>query len=151
MITIRHLDTALTTHVQTLKEVLILLGARQVGKTTILHRLFPDAQYATADNEHVRNILDRYDITAYRELVSSRARVIILDEIHLLKNPGRAVKILYDQMPHVRFIVTGSSSFWIKNRATESLAGRKVDYHMFPLTMSEYLIQTGSTNDLFYS
>lgn len=150
MITIRHLDNTLTAHVGTLKEVLILLGARQVGKTTILGRLFPDAQYATADNEHVRSILDRYDITAYRELVASRAHTILLDEIHLLRDPGRAVKILYDQMPHVRLIVTGSSSFWIKNRATESLAGRKIDYHMFPLTISEYLAQTGSTQELFY-
>ena len=150
MTTIRHLDDTITTHIQSLKEVLILLGARQVGKTTLLQRLFPHAQYATVDNEHVRHILDRYDITAYRELVPQGTTLLILDEVHLLKDPGRAVKIFYDQMPSVRLIVTGSSAFWIKNRATESLAGRKIDYHLFPLTMSEYLVQTGSAGDLFY-
>lgn len=150
MTSIRHLDYTLITHVQTLKEVLILLGARQVGKTTILHRLFPKAQYATVDNEHVRNILDRYDITAYRQLVPADTQLLILDELHLLKDPGRAAKIIYDQMPNVRLIATGSSSLWIKNRTTESLAGRKVDYHLFPLSMSEYLTQTGITRDLFY-
>ena len=150
MTTIRHLDNSITAHVQNLKEALVLLGARQVGKTTILQRLFPHAQYATVDNEHVRTILDRYDITAYRELVPQGTTLLILDEVHLLKDPGRAVKILYDQMPGIRLIVTGSSAFWIKNRATESLAGRKIDYHLFPLTMSEYLVQTGSVEELFY-
>lgn len=150
MNTIRHLDTVLVTHIQTLKEVLILLGARQVGKTTILHRLFPDAGYISVDNEHVRSILDRYDITAYHELIPPQTTLLIMDEIHLLKDPGRAVKILYDQLPKIKLIVTGSSSLWIKNRATESLAGRKIDYHLFPLSISEYLIQTGIGNDLFY-
>ncbi len=150
MTTIRHLDAALTTHVHTLKEVLILLGARQVGKTTMLTRLFPQAQYATVDNEHVRSILDRYDITAYRELIPRNTTMLILDEVHLLSDPGRAVKILYDQMPTVHLIVTGSSAFFIKNRATESLAGRKIEYHLFPLSISEYLVQTGSAPELFY-
>ncbi|MDP1722091.1 MAG: ATP-binding protein [Candidatus Gottesmanbacteria bacterium] len=150
MITIRHLDAAITTHVRTFKEVLILLGARQVGKTTMLTRLFPQAQYATVDNEHVRSILDRYDISAYRELVPRGTTMLILDEVHLLKDPGRAVKILYDQLPEIRLIVTGSSAFWIKNRTTESLAGRKIEYHLFPLTMSEYLVQTGSAQQLYY-
>ena len=150
MNTIRHLDKTFITHVRTLKEVLILLGARQVGKTTMLRRLFPHAQYVTVDNEHVRSILDRYDITAYRELVTRGTTLLILDEVHLLKDPGRAVKILYDQMPDFRLIVTGSSAFWIKNRATESLAGRKIDYHLFPLSMSEYLVQTGSMHELYY-
>lgn len=150
MTTIRHLDAAIATHVRTFKEVLILLGARQVGKTTMLTRLFPQAQYATVDNEQIRSILDRYDISAYRELVPRDTTMLILDEIHLLGDPGRAVKILYDQMPNIQLIVTGSSAFFIKNRTTESLAGRKIEYHLFPLTMSEYLVQTGSTKQLFY-
>lgn len=150
MRTIRHLDQALLDHAKTLKEVIVLLGARQVGKTTILQRLFPGAHYVMVDNEHVRSILDRYDITAYRQLVPAGAKILVLDELHLLKDPGRAAKIIYDQMPQIRLIVTGSSSFWIKNRATESLAGRKVDYSLFALTMSEYLTQTGITDDLFY-
>lgn len=150
MTTIRHLDSAIATHVRTFKEVLILLGARQVGKTTMLQRLFPKAQYATVDNEHVRNILDRYDITAYRELIPRDTTMLILDEVHLLKDPGRAVKILYDQLPDVRLVVTGSSAFFIKNRTTESLAGRKIEYHLTPLTMSEYLVQTGTAKELCY-
>lgn len=150
MITIRHLDETLTTHVRSFREVLILLGARQVGKTTMLRRLFPEAHYATADNEHVRMILDRYDITAYHELIPRDTTIFILDEVHLLKDPGRAVKILYDHLPDIRLIVTGSSAFFIKNRTTDSLAGRKIEYHLTPLTMSEYLVQTGIVKELCY-
>lgn len=150
MTTSRHLDSQLLLHTQRYKEVCIVFGARQVGKTTMLRRLFPLAEYLTVDNEHVRSILDRYDITAYRELVPSRAAMLILDEVHLLRDPGRAVKILYDQLPGLKLFVTGSSSFWIKNRTSESLAGRKIDYHMFPLSVSEYLVQKRATSELWY-
>jgi predicted AAA+ superfamily ATPase len=146
----RHLDHSLVTHLNSLKEAVILLGARQVGKTTILQRLFPAAHYLSVDNEQTRMVLDRYDISAYRQLVPAKTGILIIDEIHLLKDPGRAAKIFYDQMPQTKLLLTGSSSFAIKNRATESLAGRKIDYHLFPLTMSEYLTQTGTTTDLFY-
>lgn len=147
---IRHLDQRLLTHAVRLKEAMILLGARQVGKTTILKRLFPAAHYLSVDNEQTRATLERYDISAYRELLPQTASSVIIDEIHLLKDPGRAAKILYDQMPKVRLFLTGSSSLSIKNRTTESLAGRKIDYHLFPLTIAEYLAQAGTVRDLFY-
>lgn len=147
---IRHLDVKLNEHEKKFKEVLVLLGARQVGKTTILQKLFPQAQYLTVDNQTTKSILDRYDISAYRQLLLPSTKVLIVDEIHLLKDPGRAAKIFYDQIPEVKVIITGSSAFSIKNRATESLAGRKVDYHLFPLTISEYLTQTKIKEDLFF-
>lgn len=146
----RHLDWQLVNHVDKIKETLVLLGSRQVGKTTILTKLFPHAHYLTVDNEQVRSILDRYDISAYQALVPEKTNILVIDELHLLTNPGRAAKILYDQMPGIHLVVTGSSAFTIKNRATESLAGRKVDYHLYPLTISEYLVQTGIEKKLFY-
>ncbi len=138
---IRHLDSILKKHIQTFREAIILLGARQVGKTTILKRLFPKAQYITADNESVRLILARHDISSYRQLIHTNSEIVILDEIHQLPDPGRTAKIIFDQIPHLKIILTGSSALNIKNKATESLAGRKIDYHLFPLTLSEYLIQ----------
>lgn len=65
---------------------------------------------------------------------------LIIDEIHLMSDPGRAAKIIFDQLP-VKLIITGSSSFHIKNKTSESLAGRKIDYFLYPLTFSEYLFQ----------
>lgn len=139
----RHLDAQILDHFKRYKQVLILLGSRQVGKTTLVKRLFPNATYLLVDNEPVRKILDSYDIEAYKLLIPLTANELIIDEVHLLKDPGKAVKIIYDQMPGLKIIITGSSSFHIKNKTGESLAGRKIDYLIYPLTFSEYLMQKG--------
>jgi len=123
--------------------VLVLLGSRQVGKTTIVKRIFPKGDYFLVDNEPVKKILGAYDIEAYKTLINEKSKEIIIDEIHLLDNPGRAVKIIYDQLKNIKLVITGSSSFHIKNKTGESLAGRKIDYSLFPLTFSEYLNQKG--------
>lgn len=138
---IRHLDKTIITHFDTYRQALVLLGARQVGKTTLLKRLFPKAHYLLLDNEHTKQILESYDLNTYRQILGKH-QFIILDELHLLTNPGRAVKIIYDQLPSTKLIVTGSSSFHIKNKTSESMAGRKIEYHLYPLTFAEYLAQT---------
>ena len=145
---VRHLDSAVRTHFERYKEVLVVLGARQVGKTTMLKRIFADAQYLVVDNEPVKSALERYDPTVYRQLVNAETGIVVIDEIHKLSDPGRAAKIFYDQMPQFKLIITGSSAFNIKNKATESLAGRKIDYRLYPLTLSEYLVQNGLEKEL---
>lgn len=146
----RHVDKVIIEHFNQNKEILILLGARQVGKTTLLKRLFPNAHYLLVDNESVKNNLERYDVSIYKQILPTQTTKLIIDEIHLLSDPGRAAKIIYDQIPNINLIITGSSSLQIKNRATESLAGRKFDYHLYPLTLSEYLYQKGIENNFNY-
>lgn len=148
---VRHLDKTLASHFDKYKETLVLLGARQVGKTTILNRIFPDSQYLSVDTEPIRAALERYDPAVYSQLLAGSKGTVIIDEVHLLSDPGRMAKIIYDQLPEYRLIITGSSSFNIKNKTSESLAGRKIDYHLFPLTLSEYLVQTGVEDDLSLS
>lgn len=147
---IRHLDQALNDHFAKYKEVLVLLGARQVGKTTILKRIFPNAHYLIVDNEPVKNALEHYDPTVYKQLLGAGSNTIVVDEIHKLSDPGRAAKIFFDQLPEYKLIITGSSAFNIKNKASESLAGRKIDYHLYPLSLSEYLVQNGLENVLSF-
>ena len=136
----RLLDDKIRSHFQTYKQALVLLGARQVGKTTILKKIFPDALYLLLDEKSVSDILESYSSDAYKALIGSRKQ-IFLDELHLLSNPGRAVKLIYDQLPEIQIIVTGSSSFQIKNKTGESMAGRAINYSMFPLTFGEFLHQ----------
>lgn len=147
----RHLDSKISQHFEKYKQVLILLGSRQVGKTTLVKKIFPNGDYFLVDNEPIKKILEAYDIETYKTLIDSRAKEIIIDEIHLLDNPGRAVKIIYDQLKNIRIIITGSSSFHIKNKTGESLTGRKIDYNIFPLTFSEYLNQKGIENKLNFN
>lgn len=146
----RHLDLALERHFKTYKEVLVLLGARQVGKTTILKKIFPQAQYLSIDTEPIRDAFDRYDPAVYRQILKPDAAYVVIDEIHKLDDPGRAAKIFYDQIPEHKLIITGSSAFNIKNKASESLAGRKIEYHLYPLTFSEFLVQKGIVSDFSY-
>lgn len=147
---IRHLQNQLSNHFPRMKEVIILLGARQVGKTTLLKSLFPQAQYLNVDTGIVQAELAKFDITVYKQLLDPTRSPIILDEIQRIADPGRAIKIIYDQLEGQRVIATGSSSLHIKNKTSESLAGRKIDYHMYPLTLSEYLVQLGLERELSY-
>lgn len=147
---IRHLDEALSEHFHKYKEVLVLLGARQVGKTTIIKRIFPQADYLVVDNEPIKNALERYDPAVYKQLLNANSDFVVVDEIHKLSDPGRAAKIFFDQLPQYKLIITGSSAFNIKNKASESLAGRKIDYHLYPLSLSEYLVQNGIEDKLSF-
>lgn len=144
----RILDSQITSHFFEFSQVLVLLGARQVGKTTLLKKIFPDATYLLVDEEPIKAVLETYSLSSYRQIIG-RSKQIIIDEIHLLSDPGRAVKILYDQIEDIQIIATGSSSLHIKNRTGESLAGRKIDYHLYPLTFNEYLYQSKISEDLF--
>jgi len=147
----RHLDFKISQHFGEYKQVLILLGSRQVGKTTLVKKIFPNGDYFLVDNEPIKKILETYDIETYKTLINKNSKEIIIDEIHLLSNPGRAIKIIYDQLEEIRIIITGSSSFHIKNKTGESLAGRKIDYNIYPLTFSEYLTQKGIEKDLNFN
>lgn len=147
----RHLDFKMSQHFQKYKQVLILLGSRQVGKTTLVKKIFPQADYFLVDNEPIKKILESYDIETYKTLIHKNSQEIIIDEIHLIDNPGRAIKIIYDQLENIRIVITGSSSFHIKNKTGESLAGRKIDYNIYPLTFSEYLYQNNIENNLNFN
>lgn len=136
----RHLEKKLENHFNTYKQAIVLLGARQTGKTTLLKKVFPKASYLLLDNEQVKQVLESYDINTYKQILGPTKQLII-DELHLASDPGRVVKIIYDQIPEIQLIVTGSSALHIKNKSTESMAGRKIEYQLFPLTFSEYLVQ----------
>lgn len=148
MLNLRLIDEKINNHFNLRKETLILLGARQIGKTTLLKRLFPKATYLLVDNETVRKGLDRYDISFYKQMFVPSTRELVIDEIHLLKDPGRCAKIIYDQIPDMKLIITGSSALHIKNKMGESLAGRKIDYFLYPLTFTEYLYQKAIISEL---
>lgn len=139
----RFLDLKIEKHFDNYKQVLVLLGARQVGKTTILKKIFPNAQYLSLDTEPICNVFNKYDPESYKQIIKPDSEIVVIDEIHKLTDPGRAAKIFYDQIPEHKLIITGSFAFNIKNKASESLAGRKIDYYLYPLAFTEYLVQKG--------
>ncbi len=138
----RLIERQLKSHFKRYKQVLILLGARQVGKTTLLKRLFPDFSYFLFDEKPIREIFESYSFGVYRRFLKDQKK-IFLDEVHLLSDPGRAIKILYDQLPKAKIVITGSSSLQIRAKTGEGLVGRGFYYFLYPLTFEEYLYQAG--------
>lgn len=131
------------------QEIVVITGPRQVGKTTTLHWLLDNIPSKNKHYFDLENLIDRelFEATNYDSLIhefetrglSTKERLYIaLDEIQLLPNLPSVVKYLYDHY-QIKFFLTGSSSFYIKNRFSESMAGRKIIYEMFPLSFQEFL------------
>ena len=131
------------------RQVTVITGLRRVGKTTVLKQLLeaiPSKNKAyfdleRASNRHIFNSDNDKEIEQSLNAagidLSTRA-YIALDEIQLVPNITSVIKFLYDSY-NIKFIVTGSSSFYIKNHFTESLAGRKRIFEMQPLSFAEFL------------
>ncbi len=131
------------------------MGARQVGKTTLLKSLSEQLKseqrtilYLNCD---VREDLAAINTTSLTQLtkLTSGTDYLFIDEAQRLDNPGLTLKILFDALPAVKILATGSSSFDLKNKSTETLAGRYIDYTLYPLSLGEVLqVLPMSTNTL---
>lgn len=131
------------------KEITVITGMRQVGKTTVLRHLLELIKSANKVLLDLENPLHRklfeeenYDAVwnnlAQFGLTNKEKAYIFLDEIQNLPQVSSVVKYLYDHW-QVKFFLTGSSSFYLKNLFPESLAGRKIVFEMYPLTFREFL------------
>lgn len=132
------------------KETTVITGMRQVGKTTLLTYLFSKITSSNKvlldfENPLHRKIFEEknYDMVwnnlAAFGLTNKEKAYILLDEIQNLPQISNVIKYLYDHYD-VKFIVTGSSSYYLKNLFPESQAGRKLVFEIFPLTFNEFLI-----------
>lgn len=131
------------------KQVTVITGMRRTGKTTLVKQLMEISviqQKLFFDLERMdhRELFSHknYDITI-KELEKegvdfSKKVMICIDEIQLLPNIPSVIKYLYDHYD-IKFIVTGSSSYYIKNKFQESMAGRKKIFEIYPLDFGEYL------------
>ena len=122
-------------------KIIVIYGARQVGKTTLLKVL--QKQYSNkrslfinCDEEDSRNSL--YNVTStYLKNLFKGYDIIFIDEAQRVKNIGLTLKIAIDSMPEKQLIVTGSSSFDLANEINEPLTGRKYEFHLHPFSLNE--------------
>ena len=131
------------------KQVTVLTGMRRTGKTTLVKQLMEASkikQKLFFDLEKLED-RDRFDVRNYDLIISklasegfdfSKKVLICIDEIQLLPNIPSVIKYLYDHYD-IKFIVTGSSSYYIKNKFQESMAGRKKIFEIYPLDFGEFL------------
>jgi uncharacterized protein len=136
-----------------LHKAILILGARQVGKTTLLKSL---QERIEDQGESVRYL--NCDLAEEREAVDTTSRLlldrltagknaILIDEIQRLENPGLTLKILVDLYPQLKVLVTGSSGFEMRNRLSDALTGRYLDFLLYPLSLLEVLTHAGMGDD----
>ena len=121
-------------------KALIIFGPRQVGKTILLNGFLKNSglkyRLDSGDDINVSHILSSSD---FREIKAYAAGydLIALDEAHKIPNVGQGLKILVDQVPGLKIIATGSSSFELAGQIGEPLTGRKTTLTMFPVSQKE--------------
>src|SRR5919109_3300146 len=132
------------------KEILVITGMRRVGKTTALHYLYELVESKNKVVLDLENPLNRkvFDEENYDSIwnnlkqfgiTGSEKAYIFIDEVQNLPEISRVIKYLYDHWD-VKFILTGSSSYYLRNLFPESLSGRKIVFELFPLNFSEFLV-----------
>lgn len=127
-------------------QILLIIGARQVGKTFLLHQIkdrlkspyyflnLEDPEYLSLLNKSPKNLFKIFPFDL------KKRTFLFIDEIQYLKNPSNFLKYFYDQYKDkIKIIATGSSSFYLDRKFKDSLVGRKKIFNLFTLSFREFL------------
>lgn len=121
-------------------KAILIFGARQVGKTTLVKQLIQPYEQDTlmfnGDEPDTRELFTDITSTQLKRLIGNK-RILVLDEAQRIQNIGLTLKLITDQISDVQVIATGSSSFDLANKTSEPLTGRKYEYTLFPFSFAE--------------
>lgn len=126
-------------------KAIVLTGARQTGKTTLMHKILKgqkDVIHLNCDEPIVRETLTDANLPDLKRAISQN-KVVFIDEAQRVKNIGLTLKLIIDNIKETQLIVTGSSSFDLANELNEPLTGRKWEYQLFPISWIEYVDNRG--------
>lgn len=118
-----------------LGRVLVLTGARQVGKTTLVKKVLSNYHYISIEDPVGRDSFLALSAAQWRQLYPQAA----LDEVQKAPRLVESIKATYDNYEDVRYVLLGSSQLLLLEKVRESLAGRCTILEMFPLTLPELL------------
>ena len=126
-------------------KTLVLLGARQVGKTTLLKQiaisLEKEVIWLNADNPEDRLLLSSLNASRAKEIFLTGS-VVFIDEAQRIENSGLTLKIIHDNCDGIQLVATGSSSFELTDKLKETMTGRKSIFTLFPISFNELLNHT---------
>lgn len=122
-------------------KVIIIYGARQVGKTTLLQKFLnnkKDVLHLNCDNPTTALSLSNVNLSELKLIIGDRKNIFI-DEAQRVKNIGISLKLIHDNMKDINLFISGSSSLDLANEINEPLTGRKLELMLSPLSVHELL------------
>jgi len=126
-------------------KAIVILGARQVGKTTLLKTLFGSSKevlWLNGDEMDVQSLFSAISATRLKAIFGNK-KTVIIDEAQRIHDIGLRMKLITDQIPEVQLVVTGSSAFELANQLNEPLTGRKWEYKLYPISFGEMVKHHG--------
>lgn len=131
-------------------KAIILIGPRQVGKTTILEKITEHHSdrliWLDCDEPDVRQRLTNVTSTELKALVG-QAELVLIDEAQRVKNIGLTLKLFTDKIRSIKLLVTGSSSLDLANEINEPLTGRKWEFMLLPISTEEMVGHHGEIEE----
>ena len=131
-------------------KAIIVVGPRQVGKTTLLRMLVADTERKVlmwnCDEPDVRRRLSEPTSTELRAEIGD-ADLLLIDEAQRVKDIGITLKLMIDNFPEKQLVVTGSSAIELSNSINEPLTGRKYEYVMYPFSTEELINEFGAREE----
>ncbi|MCA1758706.1 MAG: ATP-binding protein [Bacteroidales bacterium] len=122
------------------KKAIILYGARQTGKTTLMEQILEpfreETLFLNGDDADTREMFTNLNATQLIPIIGN-SKIVLLDEAQRIPETGLVLKIIHDNFKNVQLIATGSSSFDLANKINEPLTGRKFEFTLYPLSFSE--------------
>ena len=122
-------------------KVIILLGARRVGKTFLLNQYLKDITekyiFWNGEDFAVHDLLKRRSVQNYKNILGD-AKLLIIDEAQKIPDAGMILKLIVDSFENLKIVVTGSSAFDITNLTGEPLTGRKFEITLYPVSENEF-------------
>ena len=122
-------------------KVIILLGARRVGKTKLIEKLIEETNekhlFLNGDDVETHNLLAVQSTANFKRLLGD-TKFLIIDEAQEIPNIGKKLKLMVDTIPDLKVLVTGSSAFEINNQLGEPLVGRMKTINLYPISQIEY-------------
>jgi predicted AAA+ superfamily ATPase len=125
-------------------KAIVLIGPRQVGKTTLINTLLSNLSYLFLDGDDavVAETLANANTETLKSIIGNY-KYVFIDEVQRIPNIGLKLKIMVDQIKEVQVIVSGSSAFDINHLTQEPLTGRKFEYHLYPISWNEFESNVG--------
>jgi predicted AAA+ superfamily ATPase len=120
-------------------KAIILLGPRQVGKTTLIQELLKEQAhlFLNGDDPAIREMLEGASTVKLTSIIGKH-KIVFIDEAQRIANIGITLKLITDQFKEVQLMVSGSSSLEINDKTQEPLTGRKYEYYLFPISWEEF-------------